>query len=98
MTLAITRVDVADYVSTLFTVYWVLIVVWILLSYFRLPYNRWLNAFLEFVGDVTRPYLSIFRRFIPLVRLGPGAIDISPIIAIIVLQIVRRIVVNLILG
>jgi YggT family protein len=96
--LAITRVDVADYVSTLITVYVVIIIIRILLSWFRLPYNVWLNAFLEFVTSVTDPYLNLFRRFIPLVRIGPGALDISPIVAILALTIVGGIVVRIIQG
>jgi YggT family protein len=95
---AITRGDIADYVATLITVYVVLIIIWILLSWFRLPYSRGLNVFTEFLQDVVLPYLGIFRRFIPMVRLGPGAIDISPIVAILVLEIVGGIVVSLIRG
>jgi YggT family protein len=96
---AITRVDVADYVSTLITVYIVLIFIRILMSWFtRIPYNRYLNMVLKFVTDVTDPYLNIFRRFIPPVRLGPGALDLSPIVAVIVLSIVGGIVVRLIQG
>ena len=96
--LAITRGDVADYVSTLITVFIVLVIIRILLTWFRLPYNRWLNGFLEFVSTVVDPYLNIFRRWLPLVRIGPGALDISPIVAILVLSIVGNIVVGIIRG
>jgi YggT family protein len=51
-----------------------------------------------FVTDVTDPYLNLFRRFIPPVRAGPAAIDLSPMIAVIVLIIVGGIVVRLIQG
>jgi len=96
---AITRVDVADYVSTLITVYVVLIFIRILMSWFtRIPYNRYLAMVLKFVSDVTDPYLNLFRRFIPPLRIGPGALDLSPIIAVIVLSIVGGIVVRLIQG
>ena len=72
---AITRVDVADYVSTLITVYVVLIFIRILMSYVqRIPYNRALDIFLRFVRDVVDPYLNLFRRFIPMARIGPAAI------------------------
>ena len=95
--IAITRADVADYVNTLILVYTVLIFIRIVLSWIpRIPYNPALAAVIKFVTDVTDPYLNLFRRFIPPLRLGPGAIDLSPIIAIIVLQIVGSIVVNLI--
>jgi len=95
--LAVTRNDVADYVETLFLIYTILIFVRVLMSWFtRIPYNTVLNAVLEFVRETTDPYLNLFRRFVPMVRIGPGALDLSPIVAIIVLQIVARIVVGLI--
>jgi YggT family protein len=96
--LAITRVDVADYVSTLITVYVVLIFIRILMSWFRLPYSRWLNMFLEFVSETTDPYLNMWRRVLPMVRLGPGAIDLSPMVGTIVLLLVAGIVSGLIAG
>jgi YggT family protein len=49
---------------------------------------------LTFLRDVTEPYLRIFRRFIP--PLGP--LDLSPIVAILVLQIGGGIIVELIRG
>ena len=97
--LALTREDVADYVNVLFTIYVVLIFIRVLMSWFtRIPYNRALNAVLEFVRETTDPYLNIFRKFVPMVRIGPCALDLSPIVAIIVLMIVRSIVVALIAG
>ena len=99
MWLAVTRYDIADYVSTLVLVYLVLIFVRIILSWIpRIPYNRFLNGVLKFVTDVTDPYLNIFRRILPTVRIGPGALDLSPIVATFVLIIVGSIVENLIRG
>ena len=95
--LAITRGDVADYVNTLTLVYLVLIFIRILMSWIpRMPYNRYLAAFLKFVSDVTDPYLNLFRRFLPPVRMGPGALDLSPIVATLVLILVSGFVVSLI--
>jgi YggT family protein len=97
--LAITRADVADYISTLAIVYLVLIFIRILMSWIpRMPYNRYLAAVLQFVTDVTDPYLNIFRRFIPPLRMGAGALDLSPIVATFVLLAVGRIVAGLIHG
>jgi YggT family protein len=97
--LAIGRADVADYVETLMYVYLVLILIKIIVSWFRsIPYHPVLSAFLTFVDDVTNPYLNLFRRFVPMVRLGPGAIDLSPIVATFVLLIFGGIVVGLIRG
>ena len=99
MILAVTRADVADYVAVLVVVYTILIFVTILLSWIpRVPYNVWSDRVLKWLREVTDPYLNLFRRFIPPVRLGPGALDLSPIVAVVVLQIVGSIVVGLIRG
>jgi YggT family protein len=96
---AIDRVDIADYVSTLITVYVVLIFIRILMSYFRsIPYYRALDVFLRFVTDVTDPWLNLFRRFIPPVRMGPAALDLTPMIAVFVLILLGRVVTSLIAG
>src|SRR5688572_16910540 len=95
--LAITRTDVADYVNTLTLVYLVLIFIRILMSWIpRMPYNRYLSAFLKFVTDVTDPYLNLFRRVLPPVRMGGAGLDLSPIVATIVLILVSSIVVGII--
>jgi YggT family protein len=97
--IAISRMDIADYVETLMYVYLVLIFIRIIVSWFRsVPYHPILSAFLRFVDDVTNPYLNLFRRFIPPARLGPAALDLSPIVATFVLLIVGGIVVDLIRG
>ena len=96
---AVSRGDIADYLDTLLLVYLVLIFVRIIMSWVpRVPYNRYLDAVLGFVKDVTDPYLNLFRRFLPPVRIGPGALDLSPIVATFVLIIVGGIVVDLVRG
>jgi YggT family protein len=90
---------VADYVRALVFVYTLLIFAYIVVSLIfsfgvRVPYGRGSNAVLGFLRDVCEPYLRIFRRFIP--ALGP--LDVSPIVAIIVLQVVGGIVVRLLEG
>jgi uncharacterized protein YggT (Ycf19 family) len=97
--LAITSGDVADYLETLIFVYSLLIVAYIVTTLIfafgvRMPYSRWFDAVLTFLRDVSEPYLRIFRRFIP--PLGP--LDLSPIIALLVLQIVGSIVVSIVRG
>ena len=84
---AVTREDVGDYVNTLALVYLVLIFIRIILSWIpRIPYNPILSAVIG------------FRRVLPPVRMGPGALDLSPIVATFVLIIVSSIVANLIRG
>jgi YggT family protein len=96
---ALTRGDVANYVDALFTVYIVLIFIYILLNWIfamgvRVPYSRFTDTILKFLRDVVEPYLRIFRRFIPPL----GMFDLSPIVAIFVLYFVRLVIVNAIAG
>ena len=97
--LATFREDLANYVQAVFYVYTLLIIAYILSSLFfafggRLPYARWSSALLGFLRDVCEPYLSLFRRFIP----SFGALDLSPMVAILVLYVLRSLLVNLIAG
>jgi len=97
--LAVTRNDVASYVLTLTYVYVILIFVRVIMSWLpRMPYNRILDMFLTFVRDVVDPYLNLFRRFLPLARLGPAAIDLSPMLGTFLLIIVGQLVANAIAG
>jgi YggT family protein len=96
---ALSRADIADYLNTLLLVYLILIFIRILMSWIpRMPYNRYLAAFLKFISDVTDPYLNVFRRILPPVRLGGAGLDLSPIVATFVLIIVGSIVVGLVRG
>lgn len=97
--LAITREDVADYVGALFLVYIILILIRVLLSWVpRMPYNPTLRAVLDFITETTDPYLNLFRRIIPPIGGGGFGLDLSPMIGLIVLFILRAIAVSLIAG
>jgi YggT family protein len=96
---AITRADVADYVSAIFVVYIILIFANILISYVpRMPYYRWLRAVLDFVTETTNPYLNFFRRFLPTFGGGGFALDLSPLVGLIVLFLAQGVIVALIRG
>ena len=97
--LAIGRDDIADYVNTLALVLVVLIFIRVIMSFLpRIPYNRWLDAFLTFVTQVTDPILNPLRRVLPPVRIGPGALDLAPLVATFLLVIVAGIVASIIRG
>ena len=96
---ALNRGDVADYVSALFVVYLILIFARIVISFVpRMPYRPWLRTVLDFVTETTDPYLGFFRRFLPPLGGRGFALDLSPMIGIIVLLVVQAIVVGLIRG
>jgi YggT family protein len=97
--LALTRDAAADYVGALFLVYVALIFARIVISFVpRMPYRPWLRSVLDFVTETTDPYLNFFRRFLPPIGGGGFALDLSPMIGIIVLYIGQAIVVGLIRG
>jgi len=96
---ALTRSDIASYVLTLTYVYVILIFIRVIMSWLpRMPYNRVLDIFLSFVRDVVDPYLNLFRRLLPLARIGPAALDLSPMLGTFVIIIVGRLVANAISG
>jgi uncharacterized protein YggT (Ycf19 family) len=91
------RQEIADFLSALLGVYTIIIIAWVVASLVfslgaRVPYSRPLNAVLDFLRDVTEPYLLLFR-FLPL-RIGP--LDLTPIVAILTLRIVGGLIVGLI--
>jgi YggT family protein len=93
------RVEIAGFLNALITVYTIIIIAWVVASLVfslgaRIPYSRPLNAVLDFLRDVTEPYLRLFRR-LPL-RVGP--LDLTPMVAILVLVFVGNVVVNLVHG
>jgi len=95
--LAVDSGDVARYINNLFSVYIALLIARIVLSWIpRMPFNPVLRAVTGFVEDVSDPYLNVYRRFIPPVRMGPAALDLSPIVGIFVLIILQGVIVALI--
>jgi uncharacterized protein YggT (Ycf19 family) len=95
LVLASARVEIANYLSALIDVYTLLIlahivVQWIFAFGLRPPYSRVSSAALGFLRDICEPFLRIFRRLIP----SFGAFDFSPIVAIILLELVNSVVVQ----
>src|ERR1700753_1779217 len=94
--LAITKAGVGNYVSALFAVYTVMILLNILISFVpRMPYHPWLRAVLDFITESTDPYLNLFRSFIRPIGGGNLAFDPSPIIALIALWFIEGIVLKI---
>ncbi len=95
LVLASTRTQVADYLSTLVYVYTLLIVLFIVIQLLfsigvRPPYSRAMDTLMGFLRDVCEPFLRIFRRLLPQF----SGIDLSPILAIITLQLFNSVIVQ----
>jgi YggT family protein len=79
------------FVTVFISVYVLIIFAYIILSWVRLPYSPWLNRVQRFLYDVCEPYLRIFRRLLP----SFGPLDLSPIIAIVSLYILRLVILSI---
>jgi YggT family protein len=76
------------FIDIFISVYILLIFVYVLSSWVRLPYSPWLRRMQDFLRDVCEPYLRLFRRLLP----SFGPLDLSPIVAVISLVILMRVV------
>src|SRR5919106_2965793 len=79
--------QIQDFVNVFIGVYILVILVYIITSWIRLPYSPWLNRVQRFLYDVCDPYLRLFRRIVP--PLGP--LDLSPMLAVIALLVVQQV-------
>lgn len=82
----------ANAINNLFYFYYILIIIRIFLSW--IPSIDWEQQPFTWIRSVVDPFLNIFRGIIPPI----GMLDISPIVAIILLQFIQVIVVRLVAG
>jgi len=81
---------VESFVLVFIYVYSLLILAYIITSWVRLPYSTWLNRIQRFLYDVCDPYLRLWRRVLP--TFGP--LDLSPVIGVAFLFILRAVLIN----
>ncbi len=74
--------------QTLF-IYSYILIIRVLLTWF--PNLDWSNPVLSNISAITDPYLNLFRGIIPAI----GGLDISPILAFIVLNVAESLLSNL---
>ena len=91
VTLLDTVAKVQSFVFVFTTIYSLVILLYILTSWIRLPYSTWSNRIQRFLYDICEPYLRIFRRFLP----SFGPLDLSPIIAIFSLYFIRIVLLSI---
>jgi YggT family protein len=80
-----------NFVRVFVWIYILMIFAYVILSWIRLPYSRMSASVQQFLDEVCRPYLRLFRR---LPTFGP--LDLSPIIAVFVLLLASELVIFLI--
>jgi YggT family protein len=92
LVLADTASSLQRFVDVFARIYILLIFAYVILSWVRLPYSRPTAVVQGFLDEVCRPYLGLFRGRIP--TLGP--LDLSPIVAVVVLLVAAELVNRLI--
>ena len=90
-----TRNPALDILCIVLTIYTILlfvrvIVSWAFLFGFRPPYTGPVRTILDLLEDVTEPVLKPLRALIPPVRAGGMGLDLSMIVAFVILAVLRR--------
>lgn len=75
-----------DFLNVFIDVYILVILLYVITSWVRMPYS--LAPLQRFLHDVCDPYLGLLRRRLP----SFGAIDLSPMIAILLLIALQAII------
>jgi len=77
---------------TLLTIYFYAIFAWVILSWIRVSSTHPLGKIQMFLDRIIYPVILPIRRVVPPIRIGGGALDLSPIILLIGLQILIRVI------
>jgi uncharacterized protein YggT (Ycf19 family) len=81
-----TVTTIQNFVDVFISVYILVIILWVLASWFRIPYS--LKPVERFLHEVCDPYLGRWRRILP--SLGP--LDLSPLVGIVALLLLGGII------
>jgi uncharacterized protein YggT (Ycf19 family) len=86
--------SLAIVVNGLITFYTWLIVAYVLMSWFNVRGGILLDVY-RVLGSICEPYIGLFRRLLPQAAVGGAGLDFSPFVAILVLEIGGRFLVQL---
>ncbi len=82
---------ILGFIVLLVNIYIFLIVARAVLSWFPLRSGTPIYTLYTYIYDVTEPYLRLFRRILPPVRMGNAALDLSPIIGLVLLIVLEQV-------
>jgi YggT family protein len=72
------------------------VILWVILSWVvtfgRLSYGHWVRRLYDFLARMIEPVLRPIRSVLPPVRIGGGGLDLSPLVLMFGLIIVRGLV------
>jgi YggT family protein len=78
---------VLDLIATLLEIYFYAVLIWVILSWIQVSSTHPLGRVQVFLDRIIYPVILPIRRVIPPVRLGAGALDLSPIVLLVGLRI-----------
>jgi YggT family protein len=82
-------------VRQLISFYTLLVFIYVLMSWFPIGNDGLLYDVYRVLGSLCEPFIGIFRRILPMGASGGVGLDFSPLVAILVLQIVGNVIVGL---
>jgi YggT family protein len=83
---------VRDLLVTLLTIYFYAVFAWVILSWIRVSSVHPLGRVQTFLDRIIYPVILPIRRVLPPIRIGGGALDLSPIVLLLGIQILISIV------
>ncbi|HSR43756.1 MAG TPA: YggT family protein [Acidimicrobiia bacterium] len=80
------------FLCTLIDLYVLVLFGRIILSFFEVPSDHPVGRIRSILASLTDPVLIPLRRVIPPVRMGPAALDLSPLVVLLGLSLLRSVV------
>jgi YggT family protein len=77
-----------DAICILLNLFWLIVLVRMIMSWVRVTPGTPVASIYSVVFSITEPVLGPLRRVIPPVRMGVAAIDLSPLIVLVVIILV----------
>jgi YggT family protein len=85
---------IEQFVFSLYIVYSLLIILYVLMSWLQLPYNIWVGRLRGFLHDTVEPILRPIRAVLPPL----GGFDLSPLVALFGIGIIQQIIQSILDG
>jgi len=83
-----------QFVFSLYLVYSLLVILYVLMSWVQLPYSVWIGRIRSFLHDTVEPVLRPIRSVLP----SFGGFDLSPLVALLGLSVLEQIVIAILDG
>lgn len=81
-----------ELIRTALDIYFYAVFAWVILSWIPMSPGHPLTRFQELLDRIISPVIRPIRRVVPPIRLGAGAIDLSPLILLLGIRIIRGLI------